>query len=122
MSKQRDLEYERRNLIQLSHNESKLVRTLANVLSTLFVGNIFLGFLSGFNPTPNSIFIFFQVTIVIYFWSWFLAAIKGIEIQSLLLVTTNSKGVKMPFSAYFALLIGVLAMIVVLYKDIRPLS
>jgi hypothetical protein len=126
MSKQRDLEYERRNLIQLSNNESKLVRILANMLSTLFVGDIFLGFLSGFNPTPNNVWIFLQITIVIYFWSWFLAAVKGIEIQSLLLVTTNSAEEKMPFSAYFALSIGVpigiLAMIVVLYKDIQMVS
>lgn len=126
MSKQRNLEYERRNLIQLSNNESKLVRILANMLSTLFVGDIFLGFLSGFNPTPNNVWIFLQITIVIYFWSWFLAAVKGIEIQSLLLVTTNSAEEKMPFSAYFALSIGVpigiLAMIVVLYKDIQMVS
>lgn len=67
MPKHRDLEYERRNLVKVSIKESGLVRSLAGTLSTLFVFKIFLDFISGFQPTPDGIWLFIQITVVIYF-------------------------------------------------------
>lgn len=121
MSKSRELEFNRRDQIRLSSKASSIVRILANFVTAFFVVKILWEFVAGFSLTPQGAWAFVQITSLVYFWSWFRAAIKGIETQSLLLNSTTSSD-QIPFAGYFALVvgfpIGVAAMGLVLFPNL----
>ena len=100
MSKARELEEERRDVIKLSNRATSIVRLLATATTTLIGTKILWELLTEFSLSPDGAWELVQITVLIYFLVWFLAALKGIEIQSLLLNSTGSSG-RIPLSGIF---------------------
>lgn len=121
MSKKDNLESNRRDLVRLSIKTTKIVRLLGSLVSIILVAKLFSGLIEGLSLSSGSAWKIAQITILIYYWSWFFAALKGIETQSLLLNTTD-KSDRIPFAGYFGLFvgfpIGVAAMTLLLFPNI----
>lgn len=121
MSKKNNLESNRRDLVRLSIKTTKIVRLLGSLVSIILVAKLFSGLIEGLSLSSGSAWKIAQITILIYYWSWFFAALKGIETQSLLLNTTD-KSDRIPFAGYFGLFvgfpIGVAAMTLLLFPNI----
>jgi len=121
MSKKINLESNRRDLVRLSIKTTKIVRLLGSLVSIFLVAKLFSRLIEGLSFSSESAWKITQITILIYYWSWFFAALKGIETQSLLLNTADDSD-KIPFAGYFGLFVGfplgVAAMTLLLFPNV----
>ncbi len=105
MSTISEIEEEKRKHIEFSNKVIKAIRILASVIFSVFILKIFKSLIKGLSFSPESTWEIVQVIVILYFLSWFLAALKGAEIQSVVLSTSAGTSFK-SFPSFLALMVG----------------
>lgn len=121
MVKDGRIEKERGQHALLTANAIDWTRRVTGLISSILVFKIIWSFVEGRQFSPEGSWALVQVIVVIYFFSWSLAALKGIRTQAVVLNSTGGISINMPLPGIFALAvslpIGAFAMMLVLFGE-----
>lgn len=121
MSKAYELYNKGKDHTEFSIKAISKIRILGSIISTGIVSKIIWAFINSFTISSQASWELVQLIVTIYFFSWFLAALKGIEVQALVLNSISGISNR-SLPEYLALLIGfpigAASMLMVLFGEI----